>query len=90
MNDHAPVGTIAPEPPRPLTETPSMAKAKDPNDRVQIRRTPEFDAMVADLARRWGGIVKALSVSEVVREAVKRAHAAEFPGPAKKTSKKSR
>jgi hypothetical protein len=67
----------------PYSEPP-MPKAKDPNDRVQIRRSPDLDRKVRALAERWGP-VKPLSISDVVREAVDRAYAAEFPAPGKKS-----
>jgi Arc/MetJ-type ribon-helix-helix transcriptional regulator len=43
-------------------------------DTIQVRAGEELRRQLADLAARWGGI-RPLSISEVIREAVARAHA---------------
>lgn len=53
---------------------------------VQVRPDPEFEAQLKRLAHAWGGI-KPLTISDVIREAVRRADAAEIRG--KKNSRKT-
>lgn len=52
----------------------------------QFRLGDETVAMINNLAEKWGGTLTPTSHTEVIREAVRRAHEAEFP-PTTRTKK---
>lgn len=47
-----------------------------PRDVIQVRGDAETRAQIDDLARAWGGALGPATVSDVIREAVRRAHGA--------------
>ncbi len=52
----------------------------------QFRLDETLIAMINDLAAKWGGTVKPLTHTEVIREAIRRCHADEVIKPKKKKS----
>ncbi len=51
----------------------------------QFRLDDTLVAQIKDLAAKWGGTLKPLTHTEVIREAIRRAHKAEIQAPRKKS-----